>query len=87
MRCTSSPDGRRAWSRSRPIRSLAGRTQRFADDLTRLERDLGGRAGVVVYFRWLRWRWYLPSERELAERLRLVTIASVREGAMYGAAD
>src|SRR5262249_24589411 len=61
--------------------------ERFTEDLARLEQDLGGRAGVVVYFRWLRWRWYLPPERELVERLRLVTIASAREGAMYGAAN
>lgn len=61
--------------------------ERFTDELARLEQELGGRAGVVVYFRWLRWRWYLPSERELVERLRLVTIASAREGAMYGAAE
>ena len=59
----------------------------YADELGRLERELKGRAGVVVYFRWLRWRWYLPGERELAERLRLVTVATAREGAMYGAPE
>jgi hypothetical protein len=60
---------------------------RYAEDFGRLERDLRGRSGVVVYFRWLRWRWYLPSERELIQRLGLVTIATAREGAMYGAPD
>jgi hypothetical protein len=60
---------------------------RYAEELGRLEGDLRGRSGVVVYFRWLRWRWYLPSERELVERLRLVTVATAREGAMYGAPD
>jgi hypothetical protein len=61
--------------------------ERFTDDLDLLDRELRGRAGVVVYFRWVRWRWYLPSERELVERLRLVTIARARDGAVYGAAD
>ena len=61
--------------------------ERFEDDLARLERDIGGRSGVVVYFRWLRWRWYLPSERELVQRLRLGAIVTAREGAIYGAAD
>ncbi len=59
----------------------------YAQELGRLERELKGRSGVVVYFRWLRWRWYLPGERELAERLRLVTVATAREGAIYGAPD
>jgi hypothetical protein len=61
--------------------------ERFTDDLDLLGRELRGRAGVVVYFRWVRWRWYLPSERELVERLRLVTITRARDGALYGAAD
>ncbi len=60
---------------------------RYAEDFGRLEQDLRGRSGVVVYFRWLRWRWYLPSERELAQRLGLVTVATSWEGAMYGAPD
>ena len=59
----------------------------FDDDLARLGRDLGNRSGVVVYFRWLRWRWYLPSERELVQRLRLGAIATAREGTIYGAPD
>ena len=57
---------------------------RYIDEFGRLERDLCGRSGVVVYFRWLRWRWYLPSEREVIQRLRLVTVVTTREGAMYG---
>ena len=60
---------------------------RYPEEVGRLERELRGRAGVVVYFRWLRWRWYLPGERELAEQLGLVTVATAREGAMYGAPD
>ena len=60
---------------------------RYSEEVGRLERELRGRSGVVVYFRWLRWRWYLPGERELAERLGLVTVATAREGAMYGAPD
>ena len=59
----------------------------FDNDLARLGRDLGNRSGVVVYFRWLRWRWYLPSERELVQRLRLGAIATAREGTIYGAPD
>lgn len=60
---------------------------RYAEELGRLASELRGRTGVVVYFRWLRWRWYLPPERELAERLRLVTVTTAREGSMYGAPD
>ena len=49
--------------------------------------DLPERA-VVAYFRAVGWRWYLPSEEQLAGHLQLmrkslVRIAELEDGAVY----
>jgi hypothetical protein len=52
--------------------------------LAALDARLRAQPSALVYFRWLRWRWYLAPERELVEVLSLARVADVAvEGALY----
>ena len=39
--------------------------------------------GLIVYFRSVTWRWYVPSEEKLREELGLTLLADMGEGAVY----
>lgn len=52
--------------------------------LAALDARLRAQRGAVVYFRWLRWRWYLAPERDLASALPLARLVDAGpEGALY----
>lgn len=40
--------------------------------------------GVLIYFRAISWRWYLPTESELTQELELQLVAQEPDGAIYG---
>jgi hypothetical protein len=44
-------------------------------------------SGVVVYFRTVKWRWYLPDEERLKTELALRPIADLADGAVYVVGD
>lgn len=56
---------------------------RYPDELAAMKRELQARSGVLVYFHKLPWRWYLPSEGELREGLRLRLRAGFGDGSIY----
>lgn len=45
--------------------------------------DVGKKGGVVVYFRAVKWRWYLPDEERLKAELGVRLIADLGDGAVY----
>jgi hypothetical protein len=52
--------------------------------LAALDARLRGQRGAIVYFRWLRWRWYLAPERDLVGALPLARLLDAGpEGALY----
>jgi hypothetical protein len=52
--------------------------------LTVLDARLQAQPGALVYFRWLRWRWYLAPERDLVGALPLARLVDAgAEGALY----
>jgi hypothetical protein len=56
----------------------------YASSLTALDARFREQRGVLVYFRWLRWRWYLAPERELVRVLALTPLLDAGpEGAVY----
>ena len=59
----------------------------YRSELVNLLGRLQAERGVLVYFRTVSWRWYLPSERDLSEDLGLHLIAKEEDGAIYQAGD
>ncbi len=55
----------------------------YEEDLQRMERHLRDEKGVVVYFRMIGHRWYLPTPVELEKRLALRRIMDVGDGRIY----
>jgi hypothetical protein len=51
----------------------------YASQISRIKH--GG--GLIVYFRSVTWRWYLPSEEQLREELGLSLLAETGDGAVY----
>jgi len=54
----------------------------FSSQLAAVRDQLVERKGVVVYFQSIIWRWYLPSEDELKEKLSLQAIAQEGDGSI-----
>jgi len=57
----------------------------YRSELVHLLGRLQAERGVLVYFRTVSWRWYLPPEKELEEKLGLHAVAGERDGAIYQA--
>jgi hypothetical protein len=55
----------------------------YPTELAKLRSSMQKRGGVLIYFSTVRWRWYLPSEAELARELKLRFIAREEDGALY----
>jgi hypothetical protein len=45
--------------------------------------DLESKKGVLVYFKTIGWRSYVPTEDELTKNLALVPLARLAEGSIY----
>lgn len=57
----------------------------YLSQLASIREQIKKQITVLVYFNTIDWRWYLPSEDELKERLSLGIIESRSDGAIYGA--
>lgn len=55
----------------------------YVYELARMRRELEEKNGIVVYFHRITWRWYLPLESEMNEKLRLKLILKTEDGAIY----
>ncbi len=76
--------GRPAYMVPRKINPGSGRLNGdYSSELLSVRERLGEGNGVVVYFKAISWRWYLPSEDELKENLGLSVIAREEDGAIY----
>jgi len=56
-------------------------------ELATMRKVLEERNGRLVYFNKISWRWYLPSENELKEQLRLHMLAGEEDGTIYRIAE
>lgn len=57
----------------------------YPSELAAMRKVLEERDGVLLYFRTVPWRWYLPLETELQENLPLRLVRREPEGSMYQA--
>jgi 4-amino-4-deoxy-L-arabinose transferase-like glycosyltransferase len=55
----------------------------YSAELAKMSQRLSEEQGIVVYFRYIDWRWYLPSEEELLKELPLQLLVEVSDGAIY----
>ena len=55
----------------------------YSSQLVAVRNQLREQNGVLVYFRAITWRWYLPSEKELEEELGLSVLAREGDGSIY----
>jgi len=55
----------------------------YAAELAEMRSQLIHEEGVLVYFRSITWRWYLPTEAELAAQLPLQVVADAPDGTIY----
>ena len=55
----------------------------FPYDTVTMRKELEERNGKLVYFNKISWRWYLPSENELKEKLKLQLLSGEENGAIY----
>jgi hypothetical protein len=51
----------------------------YGSEMERIKKN----GGIVVYFRTVTWRWYLPAENRLQAELGLSRIADLADGAVY----
>jgi len=68
-------------SRLNPVTRL--RNSDYLYELDVMGEKLKEENGVLVYFSGIRWRWYLPSEKELKEHLNLHIFATEENGSIY----
>ena len=77
--------GRRAWllpARVDPF-TRAARAE-YPSAVAALDAAMAPHGGALVYFRWLHWRWYLASERDLVTAWSMKALVEARgEGAFY----
>jgi hypothetical protein len=59
----------------------------YSSEMTLMREQLIRRGGVLVYFDGVAERWYLPSETELQEQLKLRLVSRESDGAIYRAED
>jgi len=55
----------------------------YAEQIAEIKRN----SAVVVYFRTVKWRWYLPDEQRLKAELALHPVADLGDGAVYFVGD
>lgn len=52
-------------------------------DYSRQMAEVENHGGFVVYFRAVKWRWYLPDEERLKTELNARQVAELGDGAVY----
>jgi hypothetical protein len=57
----------------------------YPSELDAVRNQLRQQNGVLVFFKTITWRWYLPSEEELKGALGLQVVAEERDGSIYQA--
>ncbi|MGH7848146.1 MAG: hypothetical protein ACREQW_23630 [Candidatus Binatia bacterium] len=57
--------------------------ERYLSQLSAMANDLESKKGVLVYFKTIGWRSYVPTEDELTKNLPLVPLATLPEGSIY----
>ena len=87
---TNAPDavylltGRPATMLPRKVDTATGKlNEDYPTQLVATRSQLGKRNAVVVYFKTITWRWYLPSEEELEKELDLRQVAREKDGSIY----
>ncbi len=62
----------------------AGRAMtNYESELEKMKKVLQEQDGILAYFKNIGWRWYYPTEAELAERLSLFPVETLSDGVLY----
>jgi hypothetical protein len=68
-------------ARTDPVTQLANPL--YARQMNEMRNLLERQAAVIVYFRRISWRWYLPNEQDIMKMMPLVPLVAEKDGGIY----